>query len=404
MNNEVKIVHIGLGAFFKAHVAWYTFKCSDWKIVAFTGRSAKAAEELSANNYKYELITKSADGDSKEEIDNVVEAYDGNNIGVLTQYICSPNVAIVTLTITEAGYTSELNGAISKLLNALEKRFERNGKPIAIVPCDNLTQNGAKVRDLLNQLSVSKSEAFKKYLDERVSVVSTSVDRITPKSDLPNTVITESYSAWVLQGDFPAGRPNWELAGAKFVDEIKPFENRKLWLLNGAHSLLAYMGINRGYQTVSEAIQDQDIMEHVAEFWQEASDLLSNPDLELNRYQNDLITRFSNPNIVHQLQQIAIDGSMKLRERILPIIKGRMANGSPTVGCKFVISQWISYLSNNAYNDVNSNRIADALSSENSTKELVAILDAELAVNQNYLDSIPTTENIGNKRHAKTAN
>ena len=83
MNNEVKIVHIGLGAFFKAHVAWYTFKCSDWKIVAFTGRSAKAAEELSANNYKYELITKSADGDSKEEIDNVVEAYDGNNIGVL---------------------------------------------------------------------------------------------------------------------------------------------------------------------------------------------------------------------------------------------------------------------------------------------------------------------------------
>ena len=84
--------------------------------------------------------------------------------------------------------------------------------------------------------------------------------------------------------------------------------------------------------------------------------------------------------------------------------KGRMANASPTVGCKFVISQWISYLSNHAYNDVNSNQIANALSSENSKKELVAILDAELAVNQNYLDSIPTSENIGNKRHAKTAN
>mgnify|MGYP006290059399 FL=1 len=150
MNDQVKIVHLGLGAFFKAHSAWYTYHCSDWKIVAFTGRSAKAAEELASNNFKYKLITKSADGDTEEIIDNVVEAYDGNNIGVLTQYISSPNVSIVTLTITEAGYTAATDSTLSKLLIALEKRFERNGKPIAIIPCDNLIQNGAKVRSSLN--------------------------------------------------------------------------------------------------------------------------------------------------------------------------------------------------------------------------------------------------------------
>ena len=161
MNDQVKIVHLGLGAFFKAHSAWYTYHCSDWKIVAFTGRSVKAAEELASNNFKYKLITKSADGDTEEIIDNVVEAYDGNNIGVLTQYISSPNVSIVTLTITEAGYTAATDSTLSKLLIALEKRFERNGKPIAIIPCDNLIQNGAKVRSIFNQLSESKSEALR---------------------------------------------------------------------------------------------------------------------------------------------------------------------------------------------------------------------------------------------------
>ena len=134
--------------------------------------------------------------------------------------------------------------------------------------------------------------------------------------------------------------------GAKFVEDIKPYEHRKLWLLNGAHSLLAYMGINRGYQSVSEAIRDSEILQRVVEFWQEASELLDNPTLDLNGYQEALMARFSNPNIGHQLAQIATDGSMKLRERIIPIINGRMANGSATIGCKFVISQWIEYLSN----------------------------------------------------------
>ena len=403
MNEQIKIVHLGLGAFFKAHSAWYTFKCSDWKIVAFTGRSSKAAEELAANNFKYKLVTKTIDGDVEEIIDNVVEAYDGNNIVALTQYISSPNVSIVTLTITEAGYTSEPDGTLAKLLNALEKRFERSGKPIAIVPCDNLTQNGALVREIFTKLAQGKSEAFRKYLKEKVSIVFTSVDRITPKSEEKNTVFTESYSAWVLQGDFPAGRPNWELAGAKFVEDIKPFENRKLWLLNGAHSLLAYMGINRGYQTVSEAIRDSEILEKVAEFWQEASEVLANPALDLKSYQDSLINRFSNPNISHQLSQIAIDGSMKLRERIIPVIKARMAKGSSTTGCKYVISQWIEFLSNNQFQDANEVEINTALSSENPIRELVAILDSELATNENYLNSITTNQTTRKNEHAKTA-
>jgi fructuronate reductase len=402
MNSQVKIVHLGLGAFFKAHSAWYTYKSSDWKIAAFTGRSPAAAEELIKNNYKYRLITKTLDVDLEEEIDSVVEAFSGEDIGALTQYICSPNVAIVTLTITEAGYTTETGGMIYKLLAALEKRFERNGKPIAIVPCDNLKQNAAIVRQLFDQLSIGKSEAFKKYLLDKVSIVSTSVDRITPKSNLSNTVITEEYSAWILQGDFPAGRPNWELAGAKFVEDIKPYENRKLWFLNGAHSLMAYMGINKGYATVSDAIRDIEIIEKIAEFWEEASQVLNIPSQELKSYQDTLILRFSNPNIVHELAQIAIDGSMKLKERVIPVIKARMSKGSPTMGCKYVISQWIEFLFNHEFKDVNSNQILKALNSDNPTQALVAILDSELALNETYVNSISINQTNRKNENAKT--
>ena len=150
------------------------------------------------------MVTRSASGDSEELIDSVVEAFDGNDISTLNNYISNPQVAVVTLTITEAGYNLTSDGMISKLLNALEIRFEKGAAPIAVVTCDNLAQNGAKVRQLFRDLAADRSEVFRNYLNEKVSVVSTSVDRITPKSDLANTVITEPYSAWILQGEFPA--------------------------------------------------------------------------------------------------------------------------------------------------------------------------------------------------------
>ena len=165
---------------------------------------------------------------------------------------------------------------------------------------------------------------------------------------------------------------------------------------------MAYMGINKGYKTVSEAIRDSEIIERVAEFWDEASQVLNNPSLDLKAYQDSLITRFSNPNIRHELEQIAIDGSMKLRERIIPIIKARMAKGSPTMGCKFVIAQWIEFVSNHEFKDVNSDLIAGALSSDNSTRELVAILDSELATNETYINSIYTNNTDRKNENAKT--
>ena len=403
MNDQVKIVHLGLGAFFKAHSAWYTFKCSDWKIAAFTGRSAKAADELILNNYKYKLVTKSIEGDIEEIIDSIVEAFDGNDTQALNDYIASPNVALVTLTITEAGYTSVPGSMIYKLLNALEKRFESNAKPIAIVPCDNLIQNGAKVKSLFEELTQKKSESFRNYLRDKVSIVSTSVDRITPKSELPNTVITEPYSAWVLQGEFPSGRPSWENAGAKFVEDIKPYENRKLWLLNGAHSLLAYAGINNGFKTVSEAIKDDEILQRVAEFWEEAAESLNGIDLDVRSYQDSLIKRFSNPNIEHQLHQIAIDGSMKLKERIIPIIKIRIEKNRSSSACQFVLAQWIQYVTNNEFIDVNNDQINLALKSINPNQALISILDNSLAKSDLFLESIAKIQTSRKNEHVETS-
>ncbi|BBE24309.1 hypothetical protein MN0502_31920 [Arthrobacter sp. MN05-02] len=159
-----------------------------------------------------------------------------------------------------------------------------------------------------------------------MSFVGTSVDRITPRTtaedisevsartglidDAP--VITEPFSSWILAGDFPAGRPAWETAGAVFVGDLEPFENRKLWLLNGAHSLLAYCGLARGHHTVAEALDDPLCAEAVEAFWDEAQHHLTLPALDIPAYRDALRERFRNARIAHRLEQIAADGTTKI--------------------------------------------------------------------------------------------
>jgi fructuronate reductase len=272
-----RIVHIGLGAFHRAHQAWFTAQVDrdyEWGIVAFTGRSAKAAEELASQDGLFTLITRSEAGDEFEVIDSIVRAEDGNNTEVFTSAIANPQTAIVTLTITEAGYGMDASGHVDtvnppatlhRLAVALETRRRVNGKPIAVVSCDNMPSNGSMLKVAMSDLFASFGADSVAWMNANVSFVSTSIDRITPKTteadiatvlaatgwEDSSPVITEPFRDWVLEGEFPLGRPAWQNAGARFVDHIEPFENRKLWLLNGSHSLLAYAGQLRGHETVA---------------------------------------------------------------------------------------------------------------------------------------------------------
>jgi fructuronate reductase len=157
-------------------------------------------------------------------------------------------------------------------------------------------------------------------------------------------VATEPFSEWVISGGFPAGRPRWEEAGAAIVAEVEPFEQRKLWLLNGSHSMLAYAGSIRGHSAIDEAIADPACRSWVEMFWDEASRHLTLPAADIAAYREALLTRFSNPRAGDQLARIAADGSTKLRVRTVPTIRAERAAGRVPIGCATTVAAWILHL------------------------------------------------------------
>jgi fructuronate reductase len=196
------------------------------------------------------------------------------------------------------------------------------------------------------------------WLDASVSYVTTMVDRITPRTtpelapavagatgraDLV-PVATEPFSEWVLAGEFPGGRPRWEDAGATFTTDVTPYEQRKLWLLNGAHSLLAYAGSARGHRTVAEAVADASCSEWLQEWWAEASRHLSLPADGVAAYRAALLERFANPRMHHRLDQIAADGSQKLPIRILPVLRLERAAGRVPSGACRALAAWVCHV------------------------------------------------------------
>ena len=385
----VRIVHVGLGAFHRAHQAWYTARSSDaeqWGIAAFTGRNASAAVELAPQDGLYTLIERSADEDRASVLGNIVEVWDGARLDRFAELVAAPATALITLTITESGYRLRPDGSpdasdpvvaedlrllssrsrsetpvvstLARVVVGLDARRVSDSGPIAIVPCDNLPGNGELVRTGIRSFAGQLSSALVDWIDENVSFVSTSVDRITPRTVAADReiaegitgwrdnspVVTEPFSDWVLSGDFPAGRPRWETAGARFVDDIEPFEKRKLWLLNGAHSMLALTGMLRGHRTVADAITDDDCRAWVTDLWHEAVAHLSADDLELADYCAALLNRFENGRIEHSLEQIAVEGASKLRFRIVPVATAERAAGRDAKACARVIASWIALL------------------------------------------------------------
>lgn len=408
----VRIVHLGLGAFHRSHQAWYTHHASDaeqWGIAAFSGRRPDAADTLAAQDGLYTLVQRSDDGDNFELVGSIAEAVDGADVQRLKELVASPQTAVVTLTITEAAYAidgstaGELESStpLGRLVLALAARREAGAGALAVVCCDNLAHNGTVTRNAVLGLAawpadqVGSFRGLADWIDRNVSFVSTSVDRITPRTTPADldlvadtcgyrdaaAVVTEPFHNWVLSGEFPAGRPRWEDAGAVFVDDIEPYENRKLWLLNGAHSILAYSGLVRGHRTVAEALADSVCWEAVEEFWDEAERHLP-ASLRVPEYRTALLERFSNSRIAHHLAQIAMDGTTKLRMRSLPVLTAERAAGRPGDGATRMIAAWLAYLSTTpGFQDPLAADIRNALTLEGSarTAALVALLDAELA-------------------------
>ena len=404
-----RIVHLGLGAFFRAHQAWYNEHASDaeaWGVVAYTGRSDTLANQLRAQACRYTLITRSEEKDSFETINSIVRAEAGTNLSDLMQTLSNPAVAIVTLTITEAGYQASADSALEtstlgRLALALEARRQSCGLPLAIGSCENMPNNAAVLKSALEQIGAGLGIEFLSYLNS-LSFVATSVDRITPASteadrelvqemglDDNVPVVTEPFSDWILEGEFPLGRPAWESAGAIFVSNIEHFENRKLWLLNGAHSLIALYGQLLGYRSVDQAVSDQRVLNAVQDWWQLASSHLPEEELDLENYKLRLLQRFSNPRMSDQLERIAKDSITKLSVRIVPVARQELAAGRTPSAAAFIIASFLGFALGGF--EVIDSRKADldsALAKSQQTKNLVALISPELSEDEEFMSEV----------------
>ncbi len=382
----VRIVHLGLGAFVRAHLAWYTHHAggpTPWGIAAFTGRTAGAARDLRAQDGLYTLVIRGAEGDRTEIITCLSAVHASTEHDAFLGYLRRPEVAILSLTVTEGGYCRGPGGGLdrgrddvradiaalradraaavvtvpARVLAAIAARRAAGLPPVAVMSCDNLPGNGAVTARVVRDLAAEVSPDLPELVD-RVEFVSTMVDRITPRTaaedratvlrltgyrdDSP--VVTEPFTEWVVQGDFAHRRPQWETAGARFVSDVTPFEERKLWLLNGGHSLLAYVGGIRGHRTVADAVGDDACRRDVERWWDQAQRHLALPPEEVAAYRGALLERWANPRIRHELAQIAADGSEKLPLRVLPVLRLERAAGRDPGAAALVLGGWVLHL------------------------------------------------------------
>ena len=383
----VRIVHLGMGNFFRAHQAMYTDRAPDaaeWGIAAFTGRSLGIVPAMQEQDNLYTLVVQNPEGNDYQVISSLSATHSGTDVAQLLDYFRSPDVAIVTSTITEAGYLPKPGGGLDadnagaqadiaaikegrltdvttapgKFAAGLLARREAGAGPITFCPCDNVPENGEMVEAVVRDIAALVDPSLAEWVEENVGFATTMIDRITPSiSDealqaiIDDTgvedsaaVATEPFTEWVIAGDFKAGRPQWEGAGANFVDDITPHELRKLWLLNGSHSLMAYAATIVGRPTVYEAISDPVVNGWVNDWWDVAAKHLPLPAQEVADYRAALLDRFGNPRMKDQLARIAADGSVKIPIRIVPALNAERAAGGEPTGAERAVAAWVLHL------------------------------------------------------------
>lgn len=385
-NGPSGIVHLGTGAFHKAHQAVYTDDAlqetgGDWMITGVSLRSPRVAQALNPQKGLYTLLERGAEGVSARVVASIsrVLVAPEDQAAVLVA-LAAPETRIVSLTITEKGYgldprtggldrnhpavaadladPDNTQSALGFLVAALHARKVLGRPPFTVLCCDNLPSNGKVLRRLVLEFAALRDPEIVPHIESAVSFPSTMVDRITPAStdrtfadaraltgcEDRAAVETEPFSQWIIEDRFVAGRPNWEAGGAVFVEDVAPYEKMKLRMLNGAHSMLAYAGFIAGHQYVRDVMADGDLARLVARHMSEAARTLEPvPDVDLGRYANELRDRFANPAIAHETWQIAMDGTQKLPQRLIEPARIALERGLPIDAYAFAVAAWMRY-------------------------------------------------------------
>ena len=358
------IVHLGLGAFARAHLAAYTqpLLSTDptWGIQGASLRSPDTRDALAPQDCLYTR----AERDGSVERLEIMAPLTGIAVGAAgtLRYLIDPSVRIVTLTVTEKGYAPD--AAIPALLvEALRDRRAAGLAPFTVLSCDNLPANGATTRRVLTQVAEQMDPALAAFIASDVAFPSCMVDRIVPATTDTDRarvdaalgvqdawpVVCEPFTQWVIEDNFPQGRPAWEQTGAGLVSDVRPYEDMKLRLLNGSHSTIAYLGQLAGWPTVAGAIAQPALAAHVSALMTEVATTLHLPaSTDLASYRAALLTRFANPALQHRTAQIAMDGSQKLPQRLFAPALDRLAAGQPAPRIALGVAAWLRFLQGRA--------------------------------------------------------
>src|SRR5690606_5262527 len=329
----------------------------------------------------YTVAVRDANGTHPRIIGSILKVLDANSEREdLLALMASPAIRIVSLTVTEKGYchdpaTGELDerhpdivhdlanptaprSAPGMLVEALARRHAAGLAPFTVMSCDNLPSNGATVRRIVTRFAQLRGPELGAYV-AGVAFPGTMVDRIVPSttdadreavSELIGAedawpIMTEPFTQWVIEDDFPAGRPPFERAGAQLVEDVEPFERMKLRMLNGSHSTMAYLGYLAGHDYISDVMGDTDFTRLIhAMMTEEVMPTLDMPGVDLAAYRDQLLDRFRNPALKHRTWQIAMDGSQKLPQRLLNTIRERIEAGHGFERLGLGVAAWMRYV------------------------------------------------------------
>ncbi|MBR9872962.1 MAG: fructuronate reductase [Vibrionaceae bacterium] len=386
-----RIVHLGFGAFHRAHQGLFTDEVarksdSDWgicEINLFGGE--ELIESLRSQDHLYTVAEKGAETTDVKIIGSVTESLHPvlDGVEAVIEKMAEPQVAIVSMTITEKGYcadpaTGRLDknsplviadlenptqpkSALGYIVQALKVRRERGVTPFTVMSCDNVQENGHVAKAAILEFAKLLDAELGEWIEANVTFPCTMVDRIVPAATEetlneitallgvqdPCGIACEPFRQWVIEDNFVAGRPNWDIAGAELVEDVVPYEEMKLRMLNGSHSFLAYLGYLGGYAHISDTMTDEGYRKAALDMMLKAqAPSLNMPEgTDLEGYAKLLIDRFTNPSLKHKTWQIAMDGSQKIPQRMGGSLRFHLEQGSDFKWLAAGIAGWMRYVS-----------------------------------------------------------
>ncbi|NUT38096.1 MAG: mannitol dehydrogenase family protein [Hamadaea sp.] len=351
----IGVVHLGVGAFHRAHQAVYTEEAiaaggGDWAIAAVAPHSPGVVDALARQDGMFSVTSLSGGGARTRVIGAIGRVMHApSDRASVVDLLADPAVKVVTLTVTEKAYRPG-SSVVKLLVDGVRARIATGAGPLALVSCDNLTNNGERLRKLVTEaVEVPATVTFPRTMVDRIVPATTSQTLATAQAALGcedlAALAAEPYRQWVIEDAFPGGRPAWDLAGAVVTTDVAPWEQLKLRTLNGLHSTLAYLGALAGCETIADALLLPGMHATLRRFVADeiAPSFTPPPGVDVRAYGDEVLERFANAAIHHRTIQVAMDGTQKLPYRVLQTIRdGRGRGVVPRFGA-LVVAAWIRF-------------------------------------------------------------